>query len=51
MVDIVQEKPFDEWFDSLTKEEQEEYVADMEADSYTNEPAVIMDYDGHCSLA
>lgn len=42
---------FDEWFDSLSEEEQKEYVAEMEADLYVNEPAVIMDYDGHCSLA
>lgn len=30
-------KTFDEWFDSLTPEEQQEYVDDMEADRIIDE--------------
>lgn len=30
-------KTFNDWFDSLTPEEQQEYIDDMEADNIINE--------------
>lgn len=30
-------KTFDDWFDSLTPEEQQEYIDDIEADNIINE--------------
>lgn len=31
-------KTFDEWFESLTPEQQKEFVEDYEADHYVEEP-------------
>lgn len=43
------DKKFDEWFESLTPEQQKEYVEEMRADSmYDDGPAVYFDGEHYC---
>lgn len=43
------DKKFDEWFESLTPEQQREYVEEMRADSmYDDGPAVYFDGEHYC---